>query len=344
MKGLSFTFVLAILLFSFRAKCQVPEKKSMALFHKSTATWCPPCGQWGWDLLEEIIGNPKFHGKGVFFALYASNTSNFYDSVASAFYRNFSIPSELPSFGVNGVALTTNSKYYILNEIETKAAKNPIASSASTSFITEDEVTVNCKVKFWEDASGDYYVSAYLIENGALSYQEGQSGIVPHRGVLRSSLSESYFGVPVANGSIVAGSTMDHTFRFPIDASGWDKSKLKVYTILWQKVGDKYVFVNIAEDSKATNIPSTSGIGIGTYTLYPNPSTHFTNLSFHSSVSGKGVLMIADLLGRPLLNQPVEVQMGQNSISFATQHLPARMYQVRLITQNGQWTSKLLVK
>ena len=63
-----------ILLFAFcavaftNASAQVPKKVSTSLVHKITATWCGPCGGWGWTLADDIIAATK--DKSLFVSLY----------------------------------------------------------------------------------------------------------------------------------------------------------------------------------------------------------------------------------------------------------------------------------
>ncbi|HHB79571.1 MAG TPA: hypothetical protein ENK85_10105, partial [Saprospiraceae bacterium] len=40
---------------SYLAQAQEVPQTQSSLIIKKTASWCPPCGGWGWDLFEQLI-------------------------------------------------------------------------------------------------------------------------------------------------------------------------------------------------------------------------------------------------------------------------------------------------
>src|SRR5690606_13894736 len=111
--------------------------------------------------------------------------------------------SSWPSFGVNGYNLTdinNNQAAAIRQAIEDSVAafnSKPVIANAA-SLISIDDATgqmeVRTKATFFKATEGDYYLATYLVEEGAVNQQYGQSGLVEHKGVLRVALDSLDWG------------------------------------------------------------------------------------------------------------------------------------------------------
>src|SRR5690606_37218465 len=116
------------------------------------------------------------------------------------------------------------------------------------SLISIDDATgqmeVRTKATFFKATEGDYYLATYLVEEGAVNQQYGQSGLVEHKGVLRVALDSLDWGALIASGSIDSGYTVSRTYSYTVTDVSWDLSKLVVCKIIWKKVGTKYEYVN----------------------------------------------------------------------------------------------------
>src|SRR5690606_8655573 len=131
------------------------------------------------------------------------------------------------------------------------AATEPLASAASELVIDGNDLTVNAKVQFWLATEGEYYLAAYLIEDGALNLQSGRGKAkVAHHGVLRASMANAAWGEKIAEGSIATDATFDKTFEFKVTDPKWDPKKFKIYNVIWKKVQNKYLFINASVQSK----------------------------------------------------------------------------------------------
>jgi hypothetical protein len=248
---------------------QTVREENRGMIGKITATWCGPCGSWGWTMSDEFIS--KYEDDAFYVGIFASSRTDggnnkFRDSTAYAWASMFGM-SGFPSFSVNGVD---------------KSLQNTSGNSVNTAGITQDvtsameayisspviagtgywyrkdgsEITVQIKTKFFEDVTGNYYVAAYLVEDGAMNVQASKAGTVAHHNVLRGSMSRNgdrmnHWGEQIVSGSASAGDefetsiTLDVATQTLSQSQGWDMAKLKVITIIWKKNSmGKYEYVN----------------------------------------------------------------------------------------------------
>ena len=85
----------------------VVQEVNMSLINKLTATWCGPCGSWGWTLFQEIID--ETHNDAVIMGTYGSSTSNYYNPAAAAFKQAQAPSAGWPAFCANGENRTAYS-------------------------------------------------------------------------------------------------------------------------------------------------------------------------------------------------------------------------------------------
>jgi hypothetical protein len=222
----------------------------MALMNKLTATWCGPCGQWGWTLNEDIITAGA--GKAVFMGTYGSSSSLFYNPAAAAFKNQFDASAGWPAFCLNG---RNRTAYSASGGIYTSTTKTNVIAAIDSTFATTakvnagfkmaygtDSIRVSTRTKFFAEMTGDFYLGIYLIENGALGVQTGLSGTVSHHYVLQGSFSQP-FGTQIATGTSAANKEILTNFALKTNAS-WDKTKLKIAAVIWKKNGSTYEYVN----------------------------------------------------------------------------------------------------
>jgi hypothetical protein len=229
----------------------VVARKNTALLNKLTATWCAPCGSWGWMLNEELI---ELTGdKAITFSMYNSTNSLFFTKTSVDLVSGFSPFQGWPTFYVNGSnknALVeggisySGTKTACVNAVNDFAELIPIANTGFVSQFKGDQLSVFTKTVFFktQDTNEQFYLSAYLIENNVLGAQKGKPEEVPHPHVLRAGMTENTFGIPI-DVEAVTGNEFTYTFTATPDP-GWKRENLYVITIIWRKNGDKYEFVN----------------------------------------------------------------------------------------------------
>lgn len=89
---------------------------------------------------------------------------------------------------------------------------------------------------------------------------------------------------------------------------------------------------------------STSDIvllkGLQAYTfalsnIYPNPAKSLANVVLTAPVKTRAYIIIADLAGKPLIRNTVQLVSGKNKISFYINSLPPGSYVVKSVFENG---------
>jgi hypothetical protein len=228
------------------------EKKNMALVNKLTATWCPPCGGWGWDLFEEIISD--VHSDAVIMGTYGSSSSKMYNGTAGKFKEDFAPTAGWPAFCVNGANETeyssqggiytaqtrTNCKDAVVGHINSTV----VVGAGYNASITDGTISIEAKSEFFTDgeSGAQYKMAAYVMEDKPLEVQSGKTGMVEHHHVIRGAASTDDYGVMINNGS-TTGSTFEHTFTMPV-GSGWVEDNLEYAIVIWKVNGGNHEFVN----------------------------------------------------------------------------------------------------
>lgn len=323
-----------ILCFTLKASAQAPERKAVALLHKITATWCTPCGTWGWSLAEQL--RDQTSGKAIYIGLFASSSeakrnAEFYNQTAATMAKAFTF-SGYPSFGVNGLPYSEPSatggidaelvKTDILRAVDSFSALDPIAGAAGYYSIDGGQVMVRAKVRFWEATEGAFYLAAYIVEDKAMNLQSGRSltgDEVEHHDVLRASMSpEGAWGTLIDSGQVSEFDEATVNFSYTVTDSSWASANLKVYLVLWNKEQEQYRFVNAAVATADPLGITEANLGDTRLHLFPNPAKRFVRVSVDPDTQADMHIRIRDLSGRMLFSQhfrqslsgAVEVDIG----------------------------------
>ncbi len=94
--------------------------------------------------------------------------------------------------------------------------------------------------------------------------------------------------------------------------------------------------------SKIISIDQTSAFT--SFTLYPNPSSAFSTLSFYSEMDQSYQLRIFDILGKSILTKTFSGFTGQNFFPISTENLSEGSYQVIITSAQNKSNSFLLIK
>ena len=236
---------LAFILFfsnSFFAQ-DVPEVQR-PLVTKIAATWCPPCGGWGWTFFEDLVIDNEEKAT----MIVAHHDGQLVTIAGDAFSSNFNSPYQ-PYFYVynddvgasssNAAAKRTEVK----DMVDVEAAKSPIANTGMILNLYDVQLQIITKTKFFQAASGEYYLGIYAVENEVVNFQQGQGNNAIHEKVLRGSLIDDTFGELISSGNIDAGSEFGKVYNIELDAN-WNTDHLEIVTIIWKKEGDTYVATN----------------------------------------------------------------------------------------------------
>ena len=90
------TLLVLLIFFGFAMSAQVPDapQTSMPVITKIAATWCPPCGSWGWDFFEHMLEDNT--DDAIIMAVHHSG--DLVNPTASALTSNLNASSQQDSF------------------------------------------------------------------------------------------------------------------------------------------------------------------------------------------------------------------------------------------------------
>jgi len=239
--------LLSFFLFAFNLNAQqldVPQTQ-VPVIVKKTATWCPPCGGWGWDLFAGIIEDNQ--EDAFLFSAQFSSSDPLYSETAKEISSNFGSAPQ-PSFFYNGTNQNANSSNAstIRNQVRQKVLQDIQASPSVQSGILAShnggKIEVFTKTNFFEGLEGEYYLGVYLVRKSVVANQSGQSPTTTHKYVLTKAFGDNSFGNLLDEGTIAANTEITGLVETNLDA--YSLNNLLIATIIWKKEGDSYTVVN----------------------------------------------------------------------------------------------------
>ncbi len=252
MNRIFFTIVLVLFSLSASISQDVPEIQK-SLITKITATWCPHCGGWAWTFFDNIFADNADKA----LIIKANYSGDLQNTTAANFATNFNTNYQ-PYFIVgnenqNVTSSNVSSKRTaIQNLVNSNYNLSPVVNAGLQVVKNGNTLEVQTKTRFFQNTTGEYYIGVYVIENGVINNQTGQGSNAVHKNVLRASMSSSSFGELISSGSIDADTEFDNAYSIEID--NWNVNNLEIATIIWEKVGDTYEFVNTHSTTELTTV------------------------------------------------------------------------------------------
>ena len=222
--------------------CVYPENTKRSLVLKATGTWCPPCGDWGAEYVNNIYND--FPGSAEVIGLHSND--NFSVDIG---YNLLSIlnNSAVPSFylGLNPMG---NSGYANVSNLISTELSSPNQVSMAVSYTVANGI-MNIKVqsRLENQFIGDNcYLAMYLMEDGQIAPQEvsgiGTVSDYVHDHILRSEANGSTFGIPI---SFTNGENLTEVSANLAPSPIWNHDNLYVVAVIWQQNGSSYDFINL---------------------------------------------------------------------------------------------------
>lgn len=343
-------FLLASLFVAAQA-IEVPNTQ-IPLITKISASWCPHCGNWGWNFFDGLLEDNA--GKAI---LITTHYSGSYQTEAGQILAtNFGIVSQ-PEFFFGTDKISANSGNYssmipmVNSNVSSQRSEKPIVQSGlKLSLQTNGMLTVEAKAKFFEDTNGEYYMGLYLVENDFVGYQSGQGNGAEHKNIFRASLMDHTFGDLLGVGMMSADTEMDMETVFDLNATGYEAGNIEIIAIIWEKVGAKYKYVN-ANSSKSIQLVSANEEvekRVAQFTVAPNPVEKRAVVELELA----NPLEAFQLKWITLDGKTVQVLSSANSISAGNHRFeierPAAMsagvYLLQLSSAQGTITKKILLQ
>jgi len=210
-----------------------------------TAKWCGPCGSWGAPAIHAL--HDVDADKVVAITAHAGG-----DPMHNrALYYSFGAQDQRPTGGGIPAFYVGDNKTYSTSAMTNLLAQTPVAGMDMKSSKKDGKMKVDAQVKFFEDGTGEYYLSILMLEDGIdggtsapSDYQQNGTSDpnYKHDFVLRAShVQGNSYGELIATNP-AKNKTFDVSAEMDIE-SGWED----VYPVLllWHKnTNGFYEFVN----------------------------------------------------------------------------------------------------
>ena len=213
------------------------EKKALVL--KTTATWCPYCGDWGVAYSINVMDN---YPDAVIMQLHKNDE---FSTSPGDEIREYLDYSGVPHFWVGTEDISVNSQSLLNSTIESELAESvEIALGLQTS-ISGSSMSVKVAAQKTESVTGEFKLAVYVLEDGQVAEQDiAGSPSDPnfvHNHVLRAEASDAGFGKAIT----FVGDVIEEDFTITLNSS-WVSANCYPVAVLWRKNGSTYDFVNLA--------------------------------------------------------------------------------------------------
>lgn len=218
------------------------EEKNMPVIAKRTATWCPPCGDWGFTTFASK--EQQWEGKAVLMAWKDAFVESEGDLLFTELSNNF--PVATPTF-------FTNFNSELGDADATAHIDAPVVANANYEMsVSGTQVNLKTTTKFFKNVEGEFFIAPYMIVDGIMGNQQvqgmGTQNLEHHKYVAKvakptTSNNKQYFGYKIANGKVDEGYTVSLDFEATRDLS-WNENDISFGLIIFQKQADTLAFVN----------------------------------------------------------------------------------------------------
>lgn len=317
-----FTLLIFLAFFSLNA-----QQQGNTIVTKATATWCPNCGNWGWDYLEAL--KEKFpSGPIVLVSAHKGNSD--LQTEASKWYTDNLNVSGQPKFyfdndinSVNGGNWESelDENVQLLND---QADAAPVLVQFDQYSILSGIITAKIRVADLPPAA-DYTVATYVLENNVEYAQSGQGNDAIHTNIMRSSL-----GAPEGV-SVAPNSTITMTGNVEDD---WNVSELGLLVVLYQKEGDDYVITNSTYTPTATLANNQELLDAFLFSYSDEGSSLLISVEDENNYD----FSLTDLSGKVVMNDNFS-----NNIRINKSQVTAGMYVVTFRSENKILSQQIFI-
>jgi len=328
---------------------QEVDQSQKSIITKISATWCPPCGGWGWDFFDVLLED---HEDDV---LVISNhySGDLRNPTASAIEENFKNVGQ-PSFylGNQDQNVTSSNtamrRTSIAERVDAQAALTPTANTGIYTRLDDRMLHVDARTVFFTDADGDYYLNIYVVEDKVIADQASRGNDVEHSAILRTGLDENAFGIELVSGSANQGDAIEMDFDFEIP-SDWNIDNMTLASIIWKLEDDgTYTYVNTELFTDWQDLVSAtadlSSLGVALQSRPGADGQLLTHITVEQPLTS-AVISLLDLQGRVIETQSIDVPSGTSIVRWnKSVHGLGSIGLVHLQSTAGQITEKVALK
>ncbi|GLR16190.1 Omp28-related outer membrane protein [Portibacter lacus] len=338
MRSILILFFLAI---SFQIFAQGTSNRQRTLITKRTATWCPLCGGWGWDMAKGI---EAFNNEDVFL-LKAHYSGDLETQVAIDITNNWNAAYQ-PEFFINeekqdvGSSTWSSKLQEFRAEIEANSKNDAKVSFDIKTEVNGNEITADVDLEFLSAVAGNYNLGIYLVEDSLVNNQAGRGSSAVHNGVLRSTFSGLSFGGSIVSGSADVGEMVNRSLTLEVDGGPIEDRHLRVLAIVWKVDGGNYQVENLHDVSV--------GLSASTYTSLIKEDDfkaitvgNDLELSFSLLSSMKsGRVEVYQMNGQKIISKVFKPMLDQNNVSIPVANVKGNFVVVSVIGDENLLISK----
>ncbi len=310
-----------------------------SLFTKVTADWCPRCGTWGWEMMEQTM--EELEGKNAF-AWTLHYSGGLFNQTAEDLKDNLQTFSQ-PVFFVNdddqGV-LANNYPSKVTEVVEVVDLLSSLGSSVAVNVDAQhagNQLQVEVDVEFVTDVTGEYYLGVYLVEDNVVGFQASIGNDANHPNVLREALTSTSFGPNIVNDPS-AGFRYEESFTHSLPlGQGEDLEDWSVVAIVWNlNVNDQYRMFNLGVDQAS---PLTSSISDTELRAKFNISAINNQINIKTDNGNPYGVTVYDLNGKKVFTS---TENGSAILPIAANN--TQMYLVEIQYEGSRFSEKVFIK
>ncbi|MEZ5043730.1 MAG: Omp28-related outer membrane protein [Saprospiraceae bacterium] len=352
MKSILLTIGLMVFAISTNGQAIEIPKSQVPLITKISASWCPHCGNWGWNFYEGLREDNV--GKAIMVTAHYSG--DYRTDAGAAIASNFGIIGQ-PEFYIGTDRVAANSNNYasmvpsVNSIVNAQLGTAPVVQSGIKARLQPNGMmTVNTSTQFFSTTTGEYYLAMYLLENNFVGYQAGQGNAAAHKNILRAVIGGENFGDLIGLGEIAANTKVDLEHDFNLGSSSFQVGNVEIVAVIWEKIGNKYKYVNANSTTVIDLVSANEEIDnrVAQFTISPNPVFETAVISFQLSEKlSNAELRLFTLDGKQVqvLQANTSFAAGQHRIEIQRSNLKsAGVYLVQLISDQGAISRKLVVQ
>ncbi len=318
---------------SLSAQQVTQEQRSMLT--KVSATWCPPCGGWGWDMFDDLVEDND--EKALLIANHYSGDLR--NPTAEAIAANFENRGQ-PSFFLGSVdqnvtsSNTTARRASIKEQIDANFELLPVANAGLTAQLVDNTIEVQAQTRFFQDTEGEFYLAVYIVEDGVIADQASRGNNVEHKKIMRESFSDNHFGTQLNDAGVVTqGSSFITNYSYDVP-DGWVIENMDLALVIWSKqADDSYEFVNTYVEKDWLNASATSDLFASTVQVSSYPTLgqglYTTRLTLTESVEALQLSIVSETGQTVELRSLDNLPAGQHEIQWDLTQQPSGKFFVR---------------
>lgn len=327
------------------------------LITKRTATWCPKCGGYGWELFRDLLADNQSEALVIAAHFGSSSLTNSVSNELTTTLGGFG----QPVFFLNTENLGVTSTNIATVRQDAAAAVDdfnempPVAQTGLLAQATGDSLIVQTKTHFFEGFDGQSVnLAVYLIEPTVIAMQSGQGAMAEHKNILRHSMTGTAFGETIANGGANAGDEVNKRYSIAIaDLQALDmntdnlgNNSLIIAAVLWRgnATGFEVLNTNQVRETMLTAAPDLASRAA--LQVFPTPaaSDMTVSLALQQPVPNAQVVLLNSngQRVRALFNGALTA--GEHTFELPRLQLPAGAYWLQLTDGLETISRKLIIK